>query len=110
MYECAHPHSDDCFRRGRRGGGTASGGEGGGDTPTSSEASAGGAGVGEDSVPPSSAYNTPSASLAALSSPTSDVTPSPEVRQPAPRRAVHWGADRTLPCKGAFLLCMLGVI
>ncbi|XP_063874486.1 slowpoke-binding protein-like isoform X4 [Scylla paramamosain] len=65
-------------RRGKRGGGTASGGEGGGDTPTSSEASAGGAGVGEDSVPPSSAYNTPSASLAALSSPTSDVTPSPE--------------------------------
>ncbi|KAK8389678.1 hypothetical protein O3P69_008987 [Scylla paramamosain] len=97
-------------RRGKRGGGTASGGEGGGDTPTSSEASAGGAGVGEDSVPPSSAYNTPSASLAALSSPTSDVTPSPEVRKQAPRRAVHWGADGTLPCKGALFLCSLGFI
>ncbi|KAG7166543.1 Slowpoke-binding protein-like [Homarus americanus] len=65
-------------RRGRRGGGTASGGEGGGDTPTSSEASASGAGGGDDSMPPTSAYNTPTASLAALSSPTSDVTPSPE--------------------------------
>ncbi|XP_053636210.1 slowpoke-binding protein isoform X3 [Cherax quadricarinatus] len=65
-------------RRGRRGGGTASGGEGGGDTPTSSEASASGGGGGDDSMPPTSAYNTPTASLAALSSPTSDVTPSPE--------------------------------
>ncbi|XP_071532260.1 slowpoke-binding protein isoform X9 [Panulirus ornatus] len=65
-------------RRGRRGGGTASGGEGGGDTPTSSEASASGAGGGDDSMPPTSAYNTPTASLATLSSPTSDVTPSPE--------------------------------
>ncbi|KAK3865179.1 hypothetical protein Pcinc_029196 [Petrolisthes cinctipes] len=68
-------------RRGRRGAGAASGGEGGGDTPTSSEASAsGGTGTGEDGIPPTSAYNTPTASLAALSSPTSDVTPSPEVR------------------------------
>ncbi|XP_037778575.1 slowpoke-binding protein-like isoform X1 [Penaeus monodon] len=68
-------------RRGRRGGGTASGGEGGGgDTPTSSEASAGGTGGGTDEgvAPTGSAYNTPTASLAALSSPTSDVTPSPE--------------------------------
>ncbi|ROT83765.1 Slowpoke-binding protein, partial [Penaeus vannamei] len=68
-------------RRGRRGGGTASGGEGGGgDTPTSSEASAGGTGGGADEgvAPTGSAYNTPTASLAALSSPTSDVTPSPE--------------------------------
>lgn len=77
-------------RRGRRGGGTASGGEGGGDTPTSSEASAGGTGGGTDEgvAPTGSAYNTPTASLAALSSPTSDVTPSPEVSRPRPRPPV----------------------
>ncbi|XP_068201353.1 slowpoke-binding protein isoform X3 [Palaemon carinicauda] len=79
-------------RRGRRGGGTASSGEGGGDTPTSSEASAGASGGGDEGMISTSAYNTPTASLATLSSPTSDVTPSPEhpthrlLEVPSPQR------------------------
>ncbi|XP_066975731.1 slowpoke-binding protein [Macrobrachium rosenbergii] len=81
----------DCSQT-RRGGGTASSGEGGGDTPTSSEASAGASGGGDEGMISTSAYNTPTASLATLSSPTSDVTPSPEhpthrlLEVPSPQR------------------------
>ncbi|XP_076060361.1 uncharacterized protein LOC143036681 isoform X4 [Oratosquilla oratoria] len=87
-------------RRGRRGGGGCStgGGEGGSSTPPSTEAAAaasttGGSGGGtaaatdpsgwrgdseEASAALQSSYTTPSASMAALTSPSSDVTPSPE--------------------------------